>query len=261
MNEIISGFNDFIKALRRPDLWFYMAFFDVRMKYRRSYIGPWWETISSGLIIATLGFLWSKIFVIDITVYLPYFAVGFIIWSFITSQVNEACEIFYLHQNIILNIKTPYHSLLLRLAFKNGLILLHSLLILIPIIIYTVGLKLIFLYSLLGLAILLINLVFLSVVVAIFCLRFNDTKFAVGNLMQVLFFITPIVWMPSLLRGRSWVLDYNPIYHWINMIRDPIISYNVPYHSFFISLATILVLAIVSFYFLGRVERRIPFWY
>jgi lipopolysaccharide transport system permease protein len=147
MNEIISGFNDFIKALRRPDLWLYMAFFDVRMKYRRSYIGPWWETVSSALIIAVLGFLWSKIFALDIIVYLPYFAIGFIVWSFIVSQINEACEIFYLHQNIILNIKIPYHSLLLRLAFKNGLILMHSLMVLIPIIIYTIGLKLIFLYS------------------------------------------------------------------------------------------------------------------
>ena len=105
------------------------------------------------------------------------------------------------------------------------------------------------------------NLTFLSLVVAIFCLRFHDTKYAVGNLIQVLFFATPIVWMPGLLRGKTWLLEFNPFYHWINIIRDPIISLNVPYFSVMISIGTILLLSTLSFYLLGRVKKRIPFWY
>ena len=105
------------------------------------------------------------------------------------------------------------------------------------------------------------NLTFLSLVVAIFCLRFHDTKYAVGNLIQVLFFATPIVWMPGLLRGKTWLLEFNPFYHWINIIRDPIISLNVPYFSVMISIGTMLLLSTLSFYLLGRVKKRIPFWY
>ena len=261
MNNIKVGLEDFISTLKRPDLWFYLSFFDIRLKYRRSYLGPWWATISTGLIIATLGILWSKIFQMDISIYLPYFAVGFVMWSFIASQINESCEIFYFHQSIILNIQIPYNAFLLRLAFKNLLVLLHSILLLIPIIIYSVGLEFIFLFSVIGLFLLFLNLTFLSLVVAIFCLRFHDTKYVVGNLIQVLFFATPIVWMPGLLRGKTWLLEFNPFYHWINVIRDPIISLNVPYFSVMISIGTILLLSTLSFYLLGRVKKRIPFWY
>lgn len=261
MNNIKVGFDDFLNTLKRPDLWFYLAFFDIRLKYRRSYIGPWWETISTGLIIATLGILWSKIFQMDISIYLPYFAVGFVMWSFISSQINESCEIFYFHQSIILNIQIPYHAFILRLAFKNFLVLLHSILLLIPIIIYSVGLEFIFLFSVIGLFLLFLNLTFLSLVVAIFCLRFHDTKFAVGNIIQVLFFATPIVWMPGLLRGKSWLLEFNPFYHWIHIIREPVISSNIPFFSVTISIASILLLSTLSFYLLGRVKKRIPFWY
>ena len=161
-SNFILGIKDFLSSVKKVDLWFYLAFFDIKMKYRRSYIGPWWETLSSALIIATLGFLWSKIFQMDIALYLPYFAIGFIIWSFIASQINESCEIFYVHQNVVSNIKIPIHSFLLRLAFKNILVLSHSLLLLIPIILYSFELKFIYLFSFLGLLLLFINITFLS---------------------------------------------------------------------------------------------------
>lgn len=255
------GLEDFLNSIFGTDKWVFLAFFDIRMKYRRSYLGPWWETLSAALIIGTLGYLWSQIFKVDMATYIPYFSIGFVLWLYISAQINESCEIFFLHQNIIVNIKIPYHSFLLRLALKNTVILFHSLLIIIPIIIYIFDFKIIFLFSLLGIFILFINITFLSTIIAIFCLRFHDIKYAVSNIVQITFFITPIVWMPGVLSGKIWLMEFNPIYHWINLIREPILLQTIPLHSLFFSFYSILFLAFFSFYILGRVKSRIPFWY
>lgn len=261
MNNLKSGLNDFLKSFNNKDLWIYLAFFDIKMKYRRSYIGPWWETLSAILIIGALGFLWSKIFHIDLLLYIPYFSIGFIFWLFIASQINESCEIFYLHQNVITNIQIPYHSFVLRLALKNLIILCHSFLILIPIILYSFEPNWFFFTSIIGVFILFFNLIFLSVIIAIFCLRFHDTKYAVGNIIQIVFFITPIVWMPKLISDKFWLMEFNPFYHWINLIREPILHKFIPLNSLIFSCSTILLLAIISFYIVGRVKTRIPLWY
>lgn len=261
MNYINLGFKDFVKTLSNPNTWLYLGLLDIKLKYRRSIIGPWWEAISIFLVIMTLSFLWSKIFKMDISIYLPYFAISYCTWTYLSNQLNESCEIFMFHQNIIVNIPLNYFSLILRLLTKNTIVYFHYLFVVIPLILFYSDLSLIALYSLLGFFMLKLNIIFLSIFISVFCLRFHDTKYIISNLLQISFFLTPIVWMPGLLKEKSWLMNFNPIYHWINNIREPILNNVLPLTSFIVSLGTLISIALISFYILGRVSKRLPFWF
>lgn len=261
MNNLNKGFEDLLSSLQKKDLWLFLSVFDIKMKYRRTVIGPWWETISALIVISVLSFLWSSIFNLDLNEYLPYFSIGYLVWMLITSQINESCEILLYHQNIITNIKLPIFSYILRLAIKNLIVFFHTFVILLPIIFYMFGLKINYFYSLIGLLILFLNLLFLSSLSAVICLRFNDTKFMVSNFLQILFFITPIVWLPGLVRDKVFFLELNPIYHWINIVRDPILSNEISFNSYYVSIITMILFLLLSFYLVGKAKNRISFWY
>ena len=100
-----------------------------------------------------------------------------------------------------------------------------------------------------------LNIIFLSIFISVFCLRFHDTKYIISNLLQI--FLTPIVWMPGLLKEKSWLMNFNPIYHWINNIREPIWNNVLPLILFIVSLGTLISIALISFYILGRVSKRL----
>ena len=83
--------SDFIKSLKSTNQWWLLAWFDIRQRYRRSVLGPFWITISTAVMIVALGFLWTQIFHVDVPSFLPFFAAGTIMWVFISTQINDAC--------------------------------------------------------------------------------------------------------------------------------------------------------------------------
>jgi ABC-type polysaccharide/polyol phosphate export permease len=62
-------------------------------------------------------------------------------------------------------------------------------------------------------------------VLSVACLRFRDLENTILSIMAVTFFVTPIIWLPEMAKGsRQFVLDFNPFYHMMEIIRDPMIG-------------------------------------
>ena len=85
----------------RFELWGILGWQDIRQRYRRSVIGPFWLTISTGVMIAAMGFLYARIFGQDVSTYLPYLAVGLVVWGTISTIVTESCTAFTVVDQII----------------------------------------------------------------------------------------------------------------------------------------------------------------
>ena len=68
--------SDFIKSFRSTNQWLLLAWYDIRQRYRRSVLGPFWITLSTAIMILALGYLWTHIFKVDIPTFLPFFAAG-----------------------------------------------------------------------------------------------------------------------------------------------------------------------------------------
>ena len=85
--------NDLKETFKRNQLCFELAWTEVRLRYTRTIIGPFWETISLGILLFTLSYLWSKLWGAQVSEYLPYLVSGMVLWRFINLILNDGCQI------------------------------------------------------------------------------------------------------------------------------------------------------------------------
>ena len=258
---IKNGLGEMMNALKGHPQWLYLGVQDIQLRYRRSMIGPWWVTISSGIMIAMLGFLWSHIFNQTIETYLPFFTLGFILWNWISAQLNDAALGFNAFLGTIKQIKLPFPIFTLRLAVRQMLILLHNTVIILLVLLFIgKGISWVSLLAIPGLLLIQCVVTLLSIVVMIFCSRYQDMAQVVNVFTQIIFYFTPILWQVDLVRDKPYLAEWNPFYHWIEMIRAPLLG-SLPSESNLLwSLGSFALLLILSIYFLGRYRSRIALW-
>lgn len=259
----LTGLKDILLSFKEIRLPLYLAYSDIRQRYRRSVLGPFWITLSTAVMICCIGIIFSKIYKSPPSFFFPYLAVGFIFWGFIIGVLKDATLVFPSYEAIIKQLDLPLCSHLLRAITKNVYILFHNLLIL-PFLYFFVskGLSLNFLYLIPGFVLLIANLFWMSLLISIICARFRDVAQIVASILQVFFYLTPIMWMPSLLKERaeSLYIDWNPFYHLLTLVRNPFLGERIPELSFFYTLALLLFGSLFTLSFYGKYRYRIPFW-
>ncbi|HTL60025.1 MAG TPA: ABC transporter permease [Nitrospira sp.] len=259
--NVARGAYEMLGALKLRDTWAYCGWQDIRLRYRRSILGPWWLTASTAVTIGVLGVLWSQIFQLDIQEYLPFYAIGYVVWTWFAAQINDACSGFTQFEHIIKQTRLPYPTYLLRLAMRNLLILGHHAVVVVAVLMLChVGWHAVSWLSIVGLALVTLVSVLLSIVVAICCARYRDLPPVVGSLLQVMFFLTPILWQPGALRSYAWVVNVNPLFHWIEVIRLPLLGRWPDATSYGWTAGSIVVLGLSALWLLGRQRDRIAYW-
>lgn len=254
LEELKNGFTS-------HERWLYMAVQDIKLRYRRSIIGPWWVTISTGVMVIILGFLWSHIFGNNLENYLPFFAVGFVLWGWMSAQVLDAAGGLFQFQDVIKQLKLPFPIFTLRLNVRQLIVLAHNAIIIALVLLLTgKGLSWINLFSIPNLILIQLNLTLLSIVVTIFCSRYQDMTQVVNAGTQIVFFFTPILWQVETLKNRIYLAELNPVYHWIEMIRAPLLGYLPSLSNYLWSLASLVILSVLATYYLGRYRSRIAYW-
>jgi ABC-type polysaccharide/polyol phosphate export permease len=252
---------DLYDGIAQWRLWMMLGWNDIRRRYRRSYLGPFWVTISMGLLVAALGSLYAHIFRTDMDTYVPYLALGFIVWGLISSCVKESCNAFWVQANMIKQIKVPFSVHVLRVVWANLIVLLHTIIIFVPISLYfRHWLQPVALLALPGILILSLNLVWVGLFLAVFNARFRDVSLMVETLLQIAVFATPIMWPVSALGARGFVADLNPIYHLIELVRAPLLGHAPAILSWIVTFAAAAFGLLLSAFLLRRVERRIVYW-
>src|SRR5436309_2115402 len=129
-SQLGLAITDLQAGLRRFELWGILGWHDIRQRYRRSVIGPFWLTISTAVMVGAMGFLYARIFKQDVSTYLPYLAVGLVVWGTISTMVNESCTVFTAAEQIIKQIRVPLTTHVCRLAWRNAIIFAHNAIIL-----------------------------------------------------------------------------------------------------------------------------------
>ena len=252
--EILAGF----RAWR---VWGIMGWDDIRQRYRRSVLGPFWITLSMGVFILLLGIIYSRLFHTEIETYLPYLAVGFIVWGFMSAAVNDSCIAFTDTARIIKQIKLPYSIYILRVVWRNFIIFLHTIVIFIPMaIIFKIEPKLSMLLAIPGLVLVTANLIWLTTVVAILSTRYRDIQPIVNTVIQLGMFATPIMWQVSSLGDARIVADINPVYHLIEVTRAPFLGQVPPLESWMVAIGLTIIGSCLAVALMVRAARRIVFW-
>lgn len=214
-------------------------------------------------MIACIGVIFGTIFKSPMQEFLPFLSAGLIIWGFISSTVMDATTVLIGAEAIIKQLPIPVFTHILRMIGRNLIVFFHNLLIF-PIVCLCVqkGINWNIFYFILGLVILTLNLLWISLLLAVICTRFRDMTQIVGSLLQIAFYVTPIIWMPSLLPARASVmlLDPNPVYHLLAIVRDPLIGLSPSLMNWLVSAGLSLIGSLFSLLLFNKYRARISYW-
>jgi len=259
----ISAINNIAAALTQWPLAATLGWQDIKQRYRRSKVGPFWLTISMGVMIASIGIVFGQIFKSPMQEYLPFLAAGIIFWGFISGVINDGCLGFVAAENIIKQLPIPLFVHIMRVIWRNVISMLHNLVIL-PVVMMVLGVPItpLMLLALPGAVLVVINLTWMALLLGVFCTRYRDMPNIIASILQVAFYLTPIMWMPNLLPARAslLLLDTNPFYHLLEIMRAPLLGQ----WPGSLSWAVALVLALVGWLFtikvFGRFQHRLAYW-
>jgi len=242
-------------------IWGTLGWHDIRQRYRRSILGPFWFTLSTAIMVVVLGLLYSTLLKQEIRAYLPFLAVGLVVWQYIGSIINEGCTAFIGSAHLIKQISLPLTIHVCRLVWRNFVILLHSLpVVIVMLIVFGAPVGIEFVLVPFGLLVLMLHGVWMGTVLGILCARFRDIPPIVTNLVQVAFFFTPVMWMPEILQDRAWVAHYNPFYHLIEIVRAPLLDRPIHLESWVWSLGLLIFGFAFAQYLMRRARNRVPYW-
>lgn len=256
-----TGSSDIICGILSFHVWLALGWHDIRQRYRRSVLGPFWFTLSTLIMVVVLGILYSELLQQDVGSYLPYLAVGLVIWQYISSCAMEGSSVFIDSGYLIKQIRMPLTIHVCRLVWRNFVILLHSLPIIIVLMIFfghLPGVEFFLLFP--ALLILLLQGVWIGIVFGIMCVRYRDVLPIIANIVQVAFFFTPVMWMVEHLKSRAWVAQWNPLYHLMEIVRAPIIGSGIHWQSWAVSIGMLVVGSLLAQHMMKMTRNRVPYW-
>jgi len=255
---------DITDGFKQWRIWFLLSYQDIKIRYRRSVLGPFWITLSMAITAYSMGFLYSHLFHTDLQSYFPFLVAGMLAWNFISSTITELVDSLTIEESMIKQIKLPYSLYVNKVVARNFIVFLHNLPIILPIIaIFHETAKINF-YTLMlipGLILLYANALTYGLTLAMIGARFRDITQIVKSLIQVVFFVTPVMWNPEILPpAKRFIANLNPFYAFIELIRCPLIG-SSPSLTSWLMVALITVLGfILCFKIFSRYRSRIVYW-
>jgi ABC-type polysaccharide/polyol phosphate export permease len=253
---------DVALGLGRWRIWWRLAWHDIIQRYERTVLGPFWITLSVSFTVIGLGLVFSAIFHNDIQVYLPFLAAGLMGWTLISGIVSESSNVFIQAHQIIRSMAMPLTVHIYRMIARNVLVFGHHLIafaVLVVVLDVPVNVNTLLLIP--GVLLLAANGVWIGLVLALLGARFRDTGQIVSSIFQVLFFITPIMWMPNYIQGhRTYWIKGNPLYHAVEILRAPMLG-QVPHWTSYAVMAGFLVVGSLAGFMMFRYfRRRVAYW-
>jgi ABC-type polysaccharide/polyol phosphate export permease len=245
------------------DQWATLAWSDIKLRYRRTTLGPLWITLGLGASVFSVGLLYGVLFGNELSQYLPYFAAGIIAWTFLASCITEGCVVFVGSAAMIKAIPVPLVLHVYRMLTRQFIVLAHNLVLIV--VLWTI-----FRWNLNStLALFLAGLVLNAacafgwiLTLGIIAARFRDVQLIISTVLQLLFLLTPIMWQPSSLRGAGLniIADANPLYHLIEVFREPLLGSSPDLVTWAIAVASAALSLTVGVYFYARYRWRVAFW-
>jgi ABC-type polysaccharide/polyol phosphate export permease len=252
--DVQSGFMHY-------EIWALLGWSEIRQRYRRSTIGPLWLTLSMAITIAIMGPLYGRLFGQNTAGYIAFLSVGMVLWSFVSGLITDTSAGFIAAEGYIKEFNLPLSLFMFRVIWRNLIILIHNVIVVAVVLLFSWKTSPWALVTLpLALIFLVFNALWVGLFLGVICTRFRDVQQIVTSILQILFFVTPIMWQPQMLGQKAWLLNFNPMYFFFESVRAPLLGGTAPYGVWLGLICTSIAVFLVSAYFFGRFRNRIAYW-
>ena len=256
------GFTADLQAgLHRYYLWGLMGWRDIQRRYQRSLLGPFWLLLNSLIMVGVMGPLYSHLLHVPMSDYISYILASMISWQLITAILSESPNVFLVSSSFIVDVNLPFSTYVLQMLWRNLIIYAHGLpIILIVSLIFGKASALSLLLYPVNISLVVINCYFACYLLATLGARYRDVFPIVTNLLQVLFFVTPIIWQRSMLGEYQWITDFNGFYHALELLRAPFLGYIAQPLSYIYLGASAVIGYAVCALLSKRANHRLAYW-
>jgi len=261
MTRLRIALQDIKRGIQQYRVWTHLGWVEVKQRYRRSVIGPWWISLSMLIFILMMGIVFSRLFHQRLDEYVPFFTAGFLFWTFISNSVVEATDVFRGNGGYIKQINLPFSLYVFKHLVRQGIFLLHNFVIYVLVCVYFgVNPGIAALWAIPGFLLLALNVYWICFLVGMICVRFRDMVPMISSCVQIAFFVTPISWMPRLLDKNPAILKYNPLVYFLEIVRAPLLGEIPSMLSWMVNLNMALVGCFISLLVFSFARSRIAFW-
>jgi lipopolysaccharide transport system permease protein len=238
-----------------------LALLDIRLRYRGSILGPFWLTLSTGLMVAAMGLIYSTLFRMELHEYLPFLTVSLVLWGFVGTLVSDACYGFTVAERMIRSVRMPFTLYGVRIVLRNLLVLANNTLVIVTVdLIVWAGPGVDGLLAVPALLLWIVDSMAVTILLGALCARFRDIPPIVASVMQMAFFVTPVIWKPQLVGKHQWMLPFNPFYSLLDIVRGPLLG-EIPDAWIYLSaIGFSVALCGATWLLFLRVRGRIAFW-
>ena len=243
-------------------IWAIAKVYSLVLRYRRTILGTLWLPAGLVFIVLAKGILFAGILSVPTERIIPNIAVGLLLWRLIAGILTSGCSAFSSFKRDFEAGYYPLFSPIFGVFVGELFIFIHGL---IPILLISFFFILpspsaIF-YSLAGMILLMFCLIPVSFLLSILSTRYRDIAPLVASSMRVIYFLTPVLWLPEMAKGNyQWAVLLNPFYHLIEIIRAPLISQPVDGLNWIVVFCIALFCWIMVWTYYRIYRRRILLW-
>ena len=257
--DLVAGFN-------KRELWLHLGWQDIKQRYRRSVLGPFWITIATGATAVAMGLLYSKLFKLPLAEHLPYVTLGLIVWNLINASILEGAEVFVANEGLIKQLPTPLSVHVYRLVWRQMILFGHNIVIYIVIaIIFQKHWHWTDLSFIPALFLIALNCIWVALCFGILATRYRDIGPLLNSLVQLLFFMTPIIWNEATLESQGaghWakIVELNPLLHYLDIVRAPLLGADQELRHWVVVLSLTVIGWIFAAFAMRQYRARVPYW-
>jgi ABC-2 type transport system permease protein/lipopolysaccharide transport system permease protein len=258
----VDGFDDLRSAWSKRGSWWLLARQSIQGSYRRTVLGPFWITIQQLVWVLGIGVVYSQLFHVNRSGFIPLLAYGVLIWSLISGVITSAPSLFSDSAAYLASSTLPISFYLYQSLAVQALTFLHSavVMVLIPIMYGVVPTVAAIGLVPLALTLILVNSVFAMLWLAPLGLRYRDVRVAVSAITPLMMFMTPIFWDPTQLRNRHWIVLLNPMAWPVVSMRDPLLGHPADRSLWVLFLAATLLNGAFGLVVFSRSRARLRYW-
>jgi ABC-2 type transport system permease protein len=259
----ISGFfADLGAGLRMTDLWRTFAWDEMQQRYRRSILGVAWIVIAYGVFVAGVSVIFSAFTRQDGSFFVMHVAIGYAAFNFIVGNITDGCTVFTGARVWVHSIALP-HSIHVYRSICRSIFIFGLQFLMAALIVLAIGWRpsLVNLWVLPAILVFLLNAVAIQYLMGLISARYRDVTHLVSSVTRLLLFVTPILWTRFDLRGvRSDLMDFNPIAHYVEIFRAPLMNMEPRPLSWVVVIVMTILVWVAAAVVASRVRQRLAYW-
>lgn len=253
---------DLSRGMRSWQIWALMGVSDIRQRYKRSRFGQFWITLSMAVFVGGIGAVFSLLFKQPVADYVPYLAVNYIIWTFMAGVVTDSSNTFVQGTVFLRQDNLPKTIFVMRVLVRNLIALGHNIVI-VPLVFLLFGVMPTWAIFMIipGLCLILIAAFLITMLCGILSTRFRDLPQIIANLLQLAFFMTPIMWRVDQLGDQGWWIKHlNPFAIFMRLVAEPMLGRMPGIGDYVSALVVIVILMAITLPMFARFRARIVYW-